>query len=317
MWSLSEPTKSAKQIRALSLYMGKDLPALTLLKVYQKYITDKKECWNGTPKQLAKNTIQRWYNCMKYLSEFLKDKDMELNEIDIDFGHRLYLYLIKKKQRRNTEKKIGHDYAVRNLTYLSEVLDFAKRKTYIIANPLDIEEYKRNPPKEIESLTQNELQTLAGFQFTGILEDARITFLAMAYSGLNHCDLHYLERIKDSESIVLKIDRQKNLKRYTDKAIIPILPELRKLLEAINYQLPSHDINVINRHLHVFEGLLCVDISITTYTARKTAGMLLSERGVSIDVVSKILGHTSIITTQRHYLKVVEKRVLAETKHLM
>lgn len=310
----TNPQKSAKEIRAL--YIGKDLPPVTLLKVYQQFITEKKECWNGTPKELAKNTIQRWYNCKKHLEEFLKGKDIQLQEIDIDFGHRLYLYLIKKEQRRKKNQKIGHDYAVRNLTYLSEVLDFAKRKTYITQNPIDIDGYTRNPPKEIEHLTQEQINNLESFTFTGILEDCRKLFLAMVYSGLNHCDLKELESLKDKDSILLKIDRQKNEKRYIDKAMIPVLPELRKLLESVNYNIPDYDINVINRHLHVFEGLLGVTINITTYTARKTAAILLGEKGVSIEVVSKILGHTSIVTTQRHYFKVLEKRVLEETKHL-
>lgn len=310
----SNPSKSAKQIRAL--YIGKELPPATLFSTYQRYIKEKKECWNGTSKELAKNTIQRWYNCLEHLKEFLKQKDIELNAVDIDFGNRLYLYLIKKKKKRNKTETIGHDYAVRNLTYLVQVLDFAKTKCLIPVNVLDIDDYKRNPPKEIESLNTEQLRNLETMRFTGVLEDARILFLSMTYSGLNYCDLPILEKLKDKESIVLKIDRQKNERHYIDKAIVPIITELRDLLETYEYKLPKHDINVVNRHLHVFEGLLGVTINITTYTARKTAAMLLSERGVSIDVISKILGHSSINTTQRYYVKISEKRVIEETKHL-
>lgn len=310
----SNPSKSAKQIRAL--YIGKELPPATLFNTYLRYIKDKKECWNGTSKQLAKNTIQRWYNCLEHLKEFLKNKDIELNYIDPDFGNRLYLYLIKKKKKRNKSQKIGHDYAVRNLTYLGQVLDYAKVKFLIPVNVLDIGDYKRNTPKEIEYLNSEQLKSLEKMKFTGVLEDARIIFLAMAYSGLNHCDLKILETLKGKESIIVKIDRKKNERHQIDKAIIPIITELRELLDTYDYTLPKHDINVINRHLHVFEGLLGVNIKITTYTARKSAAMLLSEKGVSIDVVSKILGHTSIQTTQRYYVKISEKRVLQETRHL-
>lgn len=311
----TNPNKSAKQIR--NYYVGKDLPPATLFNTYQKYIKDEKETFSETDEPLAKNTIQRWYNCMNHVKEFLSNKDIELSEIDIDFGKRFYVYLRKKNQKRNKTKKIGHDYAVRNLTYLNEVIEFGRRKGLVESNKMDIHNYKRRPPKDPESLTAEQLQQLENMKFTGILEDVRIIFLAMAYSGLNHCDLDNLESLRDKKSIVLKVERQKNEDKFIDKAIIPIFPELRRLLESINYKIPEYHINVVNRHLHVFEGLLGVEISITTYTARKTAGMLLSERGVSIDVVSRILGHSSIITTQRNYVKVVEKRVLKETEHLM
>lgn len=310
----TNPTKSAKEIR--NMYVGKTLAPATILTSYQKYITDKKECWKGTEHELEKHTIQRWYNCMQHLSEFLNGKDIELSSIDIDFGNRLYLYLIKKEQKKKVGQKIGHDYAVRNLTYLNQVIDYAKRKGLIAVNVLDIADYKRNPPKPIEHLTESQLSKLASFKFTGVLEDARIVFLAMAYSGINHCDLNQLHSLKGKDALVLNVGRQKNDGKFIDKAIVPIFPELRALLERFDYNLPLHGISVINRHLHTFEGLLGVDINITTYTARKTAAMLLSQRGVSIDVVSKILGHTSIITTQRYYVKVAEQRVLDETKHL-
>lgn len=309
----ANPLRSAKQIR--ELYVCGVVAPATLIKSYERFIKEKKESLDGTPLELSKNTKQRWYNCLSHLKEFLKDKEIELDSIDSDFGNRLYLYLIKKNKRRNITQKIGHDYAVRNITYLSNVLDFCKKKGLVQSNVLDIE-YTRNAPKEVQYLTYEQLEILAKMKFTGILEDVRVCFLCMAYSGLNHCDLGNLSRLKGNDTFTLNIDREKNKKRIQDKAIIPILPELRKLLEQYNYQLPLHDLNTTNRHLHVFEGVLGVDIVITTYTARKTAAMIFSERGVSIDVISKILGHTSIVTTQRHYVKVVEKRVYEETKHL-
>lgn len=311
----ANPSKSASQIRAM--YLNKELPPATILKTYKKYIVEKKECWSGTKFELAENTIQRWYNCMRHVSEFLNDKDIELTDIDVDFSHRFYLYLIKKNQRKDKKKKLGHDYAVRCLTYLNQVLEFARRKRLINFNTLDITDYKRNKPKDVEYLDSETLLKLENKRFDGILEDTRIVFLAMCYSGLNHCDLHNLEKLKESKSITFKVDRGKNEKREVDKAIVPVLPKLRLLLEAFNYKLPNHEIHVINRHLHVFESVLGVSINITTYTARKTAGMWLCENGVSIEVISKILGHSSIATTQRYYVKVLEKRVIKDTLHLI
>lgn len=308
------PLKGAKEIR--NMYVGKSLAPATLLKVYKKFIEEQKEYWNGTQKELSPSTIKVWYNCKMHLEEFLKGSDIDLQSVDMDFGHRLYLYLIKKNQKKDKLKTIGHDYAVRNLHYLNTVIEFAKRKRLVESNVLDIHDYKINKAKQIQALTNEQLEKLAALKFTGILEDSRIIFLCMAYCGLNFCDLHHLEQLKGEDVITLRIDRKKNNHKEIDKAIVPIFPELRKILELYNYRLPLHEIGTINRHLHTFESILDVDISITTYTARKTFAMLLSERGISIDVISKILGHTSVITTQRYYVKVSEKRIIEETKHL-
>ena len=284
--------------------------------VYEYFIKNMKEAMDGTDLELAKNTKQRWYNCKNHLSEFLEGKDLDIDKIDYDFGRRLYLYLVKKKQGKNLQKTIGHDFAVRNLTYLNEVMEYAQRKRIIPYNVLDIEGFKRNPPKPIQSLEEKHILQLSMMKFNGTLEDARIVFLAMTYSGINHCDLPKLSELKGSDVITFQIQRKKNDGKDVEKAIIPVIPELRELLEKYDYRLPVHDVNVINRHLHIFESLLNVPIKITTYTARKTAAKLLHERGVSIDVISKILGHTSVLTTQRHYLNVSQKRVEFETKHL-
>lgn len=314
---LLNPNLSAKEIK--NLYCSPAVekvkppkPVVWLCEVYQKYITEKKECFEGTDLQLKINTLQRWYNCKLHLFEFLNNQDIDIESVDNDFADRFYLYLIKKEYRKIKGKRIGHDYAVRNLTYLNQVLEFGKKRGFVISNVLEISEYKRNAPKEIECLTWSQVQTLEGMSFKGILQDVKDIFMAMVYSGINHCDLYNLESLKDTDVISFKMDRRKNEKRTMDKGIVPIFPELRKLLEKYNYKLPLHPINVINRHLHIFESILDVDIKITTYTARKTAAMLLSERGVSTEVVSRILGHTSIVTTQRYYVKVSQKRVERE-----
>jgi integrase/recombinase XerD len=314
---LLNPNLSAREIA--DIYTKPDIgakPVYFVLKVYDEYIKEMKESLDGTNLELAPNTKQRWYNCKLHLSEFMNGKDLDLDKLDYDFGRRLYLYLVKKPKKRNTQELIGHDYAVRNLTYLNEVMEYAQRKRYLQYNVLDIEGFKRNPPKKIQALEREHITQLSLMKCKGVLEDARVIFLAMVYSGINHCDLPKLADLKGDDCITFQVQRKKNNGKDVEKAIIPVIPELRKLLEKCNYQLPRHDINVINRHLHIFESLLDVSINITTYTARKTAAKILSEKGVTIDVISKILGHTSVLTTQRYYLNVSQKRVENETKHL-
>lgn len=308
--------KDAHEIRAM--YINKTLPAPTIFKTYHDYIEQNINIWDNTPKQLAKTTKSRWKNCLQHLKEFLNEKDITLNEIDESFGHRLYVYLIKKPKKKHPAEKIGNDYAVRVITYLKDVLEWAKKKKLVDQVVMNTDGLKRVPPKQLQRLDKEHIESLASMRFTKTLEDTRVIFLLMTYSCLNHCDLHNLESLKDKSHLTINLDRQKNNNREAaEKAIIPVLPQLRKLLENINYKIPRHHINIINRHCHVFQGILGVDFEMTTYTARKTGAGLLIDAGVSIDIVSKILGHKSITTTQRFYVKLREKNVLEGVKHLM
>ncbi|MDJ1467266.1 tyrosine-type recombinase/integrase [Xanthocytophaga flava] len=55
-------------------------------------------------------------------------------------------------------------------------------------------------------------------------------------------------------------------------------------------------------------------MKLSSRVARKTAGQLWIDAGVSIESVSKILGHANIKTTQKAYVKVTEKRIELELK---
>ncbi|NBA76802.1 tyrosine-type recombinase/integrase [Emticicia sp. ODNR4P] len=308
--------KTAHQIR--NLYVQKSLPEPTILKTYLDFINQEKLIWNDTPKQLKKNTIDRWFNCRVHLMEFLENKDIPLKEIDEDFGIRFYSYLIKKPKKRGSTLLIGNDYAVRVVSYLKEVLTWAKRKKLIEQQVMITDELKRNPPKPLEILSKDQVRAIELCKCIGTMRDVKTIFLAMTYSCLNHCDLHHLETLKNKDHIIITIDRQKNRNRDTaEQSIIPVLPQLRKLLEKIDYKIPKYHINIVNRYCHVFESILHTNLNITTYTARKTGAGLLIDAGVSIEVVSKILGHKSLTTTQRHYVKLSQKNVIDGVKHLM
>ena len=64
--------------------------------------------------------------------------------------------------------------------------------------------------------------------------------------------------------------------------------------------------------LKVLADAAGVDKPISSHWARHTCGMLLLNKGVSMEVVAKILGHSSIKTTERVYAKVLRKTVVRE-----
>ncbi|PKK35291.1 hypothetical protein BWI96_17290 [Siphonobacter sp. SORGH_AS_0500] len=261
----------------------------TLLVTYQKFL-DKLEENQGSEDGLENATISKWYTCKDHLMDFIKQEfrrsDVALNEITVIKADNFYSYL-------KVVKEHGLDHAAKNMQNLSRVLDFAD---------------------------ETHLALLSKKEFTGTLEAVVDCFLFQCYTGMAYAELfsfnpdHHIQTYCDEP--IIRIVRKKRKKKNPDVCLIPILPQTRALLNKYPDGLPIFDIHTMNRHLHVLEPILKVDFSITTHVGRKTAGMFLLNNGVSLETVSRILGHSSITTTQRHYVKVLEKRVLKETAHL-
>jgi integrase len=49
--------------------------------------------------------------------------------------------------------------------------------------------------------------------------------------------------------------------------------------------------------------------SLTLYDLRRTAGSLLVDEGVHLECVADLLGHSSVATTRRHYVRAVRPTV--------
>ena len=69
---LLNPLLSSREIKDLYCSPGVEKvkspkPVVWFCEVYQKYITEKKGCFEGTDLALKQNTLQRWYNCKLHL----------------------------------------------------------------------------------------------------------------------------------------------------------------------------------------------------------------------------------------------------------
>ena len=68
----------------------------------------------------------------------------------------------------------------------------------------------------------------------------------------------------------------------------------------------------INSYLKEIVEIVGINKKLTHHTARKTfATTILLYNDVPMEVVSKLLGHSSMAVTQKHYAKVVNKKVSA------
>ena len=72
-----------------------------------------------------------------------------------------------------------------------------------------------------------------------------------------------------------------------------------------------------NAYLKELADICGINKVITTHTARKSYASVLYQKGVSIGVIAKMLGHTSEKTTQRTYAFLTEDNVLNEAAKIL
>ncbi len=157
------------------------------------------------------------------------------------------------------------------------------------------------------------------------LEQVRDIFVFACYTGLGYAELKKLGREHihqgddGDESIV--IDRNK-----TDiRCRVPLLLQAKKILnkyerhplcEITGKLLPVNSNQKMNEYLKELAVICGIDKNLTRHLARHTfATSVTLTNGVPIETVSRMLGHTSIKTTQI-YAKIVDEKISKDMKKL-
>ena len=103
-------------------------------------------------------------------------------------------------------------------------------------------------------------------------------------------------------------------KKTNEDYFIALMPSAVEILEKYDYQLPIISNMKYNDYLKVVAAMAGVQ-PLTSHMGRHTFAVYALNKGVPIEVVSKILGHTDIKTTSI-YAKIVGKSVLDAFKKI-
>lgn len=252
---------------------------------------------------------------MKLFQEFLmykyKVKDIPVNEIDVEMLKKYQHYLMTVRHNNNNT-------TVKYLRNLGKVLNMAVSRKLITNSPL--EELKL----KIEAvdkgfLNKNELSKLATKEFEVTrLEQVRDVFLFCCYTGLAYVDVHSLT----ANDIVEEEDRlwiRKARHKTNVMCHIPIIKPAREILDkyallaqATGKLLPVLSNQKMNAYLKEIAAIVGIDNDLTTHLARHTfATTVTLANHVSIENVSKMLGHSSIRMTQ-HYARILDASIEKE-----
>lgn len=149
---------------------------------------------------------------------------------------------------------------------------------------------------------------------SGSVARARDLFVFQVYTGLSYSDLKEFDfnnAIHEGSDYVYTGKRKKS----GEKFCFIILPEAMRILQKYNNILPVHTIESYNQLLKKAAKDAGIDKPLSSHWARRTAGMMFLNAGVRLEVVARILGHSSVRTTEKYYTDVQDKTVAEEMKN--
>jgi site-specific recombinase XerD len=201
---------------------------------------------------------------------------------------------------------------------LRTVILIARNNGWINADPFA--NYKFSLEKcEREYLTQKELEAIMNKSFSiKRLEQVRDIFIFSCFSGLAYVDVKNLSdkniRTSFDGNVWIMGKRHKTDVSFT----IPLLNVPKTILEKYKGILPNSELlpvisnQKMNAYLKEITDMCGIDKHLTFHCARHTfATTVTLSKGVSIESVSKMLGHSNIKTTQI-YARVNETKVSNE-----
>jgi len=281
-------------------------------------ILDKKKLLIG--KELKQSTWNKFSYISNHLKEFVRwkynKKDFLLQNLTINFLEEFEYFLIAQKDHKQIT-------ANKALQRFKSVIRKAVGEQLIDRDPFYSHKPKRVKNKIIylskEELIKLEKEPIAQKR----LDQIRDCFIFCCYTGLAYKEMANLknEHIKKGfdDFLWIQMTREK-----TDKVIsVPLLPKAIQLIakyQKLNDKesvLPVVSNQRFNSYLKEIADIVGIDKNLTHHMARKTfASTVLLYNDVPMEIVSELLGHSSIKITESHYGKVVQKKVSEQMKNL-
>ena len=284
----------------------------TLLSVLREHNEERKLMVGKT---VAPATYYAFEHTECLLKKFIKEKyernDIYLRELNVGFIQSFHAYLLQIMGQNSTTK---------HLKFLKKIVNLAVANCYITYNPLNIYKVEREPV-EIDFLNEEELRKIINFD-TPIprFERARDMFLFGCFTGLSYIDIKTLlpEHIERDNQGRIWIKKRRVKTGVLSR--IPLLPMAKMILDKYKggeRMLPIQDPADINKYLKDIAILCNINKRITFHTSRHTfASTVTLANNISLEVVSKMLGHTNTRMTT-HYAKLVDKCIGEQMDKLM
>ncbi|WP_299568337.1 site-specific integrase [uncultured Pedobacter sp.] len=277
---------------------------------------------------LAEGTMKNYYTTERYILKFIQvnynRKDLCLSELDYDFILNFELFL-RRIGKKDNLKPLNNNGIMKHIERLRKIVTMAVTLGWLEKDPF-VNFKRRLDAVHRQYLTRDELAKIEALELTvDPLIKARDLFVFSCYTGLSYIDVMQLA----PAAIEKGLDGRDWIVAYRQKTTtgvkIPLLSKARQVIDryigrpdliADNSLLPKMSNQKVNLYLKEVARLCNIQKPLTFHIARHTfATAITLSNGVSMESVSKMLGHTKLSTTQI-YAKVIESKLSEDMMNL-
>ncbi len=295
-----------------SLYLNKSVgqnsDSISFMYLYQLFLEARDPKGGG---QCSHVVYLKYKNVHRNFQDFLRlkyrKKDLLMEDFQPVLLEQFEQFLGKKYHNSiNTITK--------KIKVLSTVLHYSERCGYRFSNPFNHYQFKKERTSRV-FLTDDEILRVGKMHFSiPRLELVKDLFLFSCFTGLSYIDIsnlrtEHLVRLNDRDWLMIK--RQKTGVESNVLLLdlpLSILRKYRGSMRGTGKLLPSLSNQKLNAYLKEIADVCGIRKPISFHVARHTFATMILSKGVPMESVSRMLGHTNLSTT-KIYARITDKKV--------
>lgn len=269
----------------------------------------------------APDTVQRYETSYMHTKEFIKKvyrrEDMPFSEINHQFIKNYEMYF-------KVDRGCSHNTTIKYIKNFKKIVRIALANGWLKKDPFSNIKYSLTEVDTVY-LDEKELDKMR-FKELSNQRIARVkdVFVFCCFTGLAFADAKSLSW----SDIVERNGKQWIIKRRQktkQESMVPLLPAAKAIIEKYENDpelqvkgllLPVLSNQKMNNYLKEISTLCGINKEISTHSARHTfATTVTLSNGISLEAVSKMLGHSSIDMTKR-YARIREKLIETNMKKI-
>lgn len=303
-------------------FQGSMQTQITFLERYDRMVEEMEQ---KVGIEIKATTMSSYHTVRKHLQTFIREKyrtvDIPFGQIEEDFLECLQHYSVGK---------LGHSQghyrtmalAVKKVCRLAYREGLTERQLFA---HVQIERGENKQPRALDRASLDKLQALTFEPYEVELATARNLFLFSCYTGVAYCDMVALNQehlfMDDEGALWLKFRRQKT----EVESLIPLHPIAEQILSLYTKEESKRDYKIfpdtmskgkLLTHIKAV-GLACgFRTPLTWHCARHSFGTLTLEAGIPIESIAKMMGHSSIASTQI-YAQITDQKIARDMERAM
>jgi len=273
-----------------TLFNGEDDMSGTFLEYCKKRRKERKVC---------EHTKKRYDVFIKFLEEW--GKIIAFSDCNVAKIRAMDEYLHKQGKAQSTI----YDYH----KYLKLFINDAVIDGLIEQNPYKFLPFHigKGEKQYVDCVTEEQFDAIKALDLaTPHLQQARDLFLFQCYTGMAYSDLQSFDYTNCEEMGGKMFYHSKRTKTDTD-FVFQLLTPAVELLKKYDFKMPKISNQKYNDYLKVIGQMVGVD-RLHTHMGRATAATLFLSKGMPINIVARVLGHTTLRQTTR-YARTLNKDV--------